>query len=132
MAYLGTFTEVGTVDTASIADGAVTDVKIDGMSSSKLTGALPAIDGSNLTGIDALPAQSGHSGKYLTTDATSASWATLDTDSNSTTKGLYEMSNTISSNYTITTGNNAMSAGPITVNSGVTVTVPSGSTWVIV
>jgi hypothetical protein len=34
-------------------------------------------DGSALTGIDSLPSQSGNSGKYLTTNGTSASWATL-------------------------------------------------------
>ena len=45
---------------------------------------------------------------------------------------IYENTNTITSNYTITTGSNAMSAGPITINTGVTVTVPTGSTWVIV
>ena len=38
---------------------------------------------------------------------------------------------TVSANYTIPTNYNAMTAGPITVNSGVTVTVPSGSTWVV-
>ena len=82
--------------------------------------------------IDALPDQTGNNGKYLTTDGTNPSWATLDTDANTTTKGLYEMANTISANYTIGTGNNAVSAGPITVNSGVSVTVPTGSRWVIV
>jgi len=45
---------------------------------------------------------------------------------------IYENSNTISANYTLTTGTNGMSAGPITINSGVTVTVPSGQSWVIV
>lgn len=39
---------------------------------------------------------------------------------------------TVSVNYTIPTNYNAMTAGPITVNSGVTVTVPSGSTWTVV
>ena len=82
--------------------------------------------------VDALPSQTGNSGKYLTTDGSAASWAVLDTDANTTTKGLYEMANTISANYTITSGNNAMSSGPITVASGVTVTVPTGSRWVIV
>ena len=81
--------------------------------------------------VDALPTQAGNAGKYLTTDASNASWATLDTDANSTTKGLYEMSNTISVNYSISSGNNALTAGPITINSGVSVTVPTGSTWVI-
>jgi len=41
-------------------------------------------------------------------------------------------SKTVQSNYTIPTNDNAGSFGPITVNSGVTVTVPSGSTWSIV
>ena len=45
---------------------------------------------------------------------------------------FYENSTTVTANYTITTGQNAMSAGPITVNSGATVTIPSGSTWSIV
>ena len=45
--------------------------------------------------------------------------------------GIIENNATISTSYTITTGNNAHSTGPITVASGVTVTVPSGSNWVI-
>ena len=45
---------------------------------------------------------------------------------------IYENSQTISNDYTVTSNKNAMSAGPITVNSGVTVTVPSTSTWTIV
>jgi len=41
----------GSVTTATINDGAVTNAKIDTMAASKLTGALPAIDGSSLTGL---------------------------------------------------------------------------------
>ena len=40
----------GTVTAGKIASGAVTDAKIAGMAASKLTGALPALDGSALTG----------------------------------------------------------------------------------
>lgn len=47
-------------------------------------------------------------------------------------KVFFENDQTVTTNYTITAGKNAMSAGPITINSGVTVTVPSGSNWVIV
>ena len=50
---------------------------------------------------------------------------------NTTSNGLYEHAHTISANYTIGTNNNAISAGPVSVNSGVSVTVPSGSTWVV-
>jgi hypothetical protein len=45
---------------------------------------------------------------------------------------IIETTGLISANYTITTGKNGMSAGPITLGSGVTVTVPSGSRWVVV
>jgi|TARA_B110000908_G_C9997875_1_gene332778 hypothetical protein len=45
---------------------------------------------------------------------------------------FYENAQTLSSNYTITTNKSAMSAGPITLASSVTVTIPSGSRWVIV
>lgn len=45
---------------------------------------------------------------------------------------FFENDITVTANYTITTNKNAMSAGPITINSGVTVTVPSGSTWTVV
>ena len=38
----------------------------------------------------------------------------------------------VTTNYTITTGRNAMTAGPITINSGITVTIPTGQTWTIV
>ena len=40
--------------------------------------------------------------------------------------------NTISENYTFDTGYNGVSAGPVTIASGFTVTVPSGSAWSIV
>jgi len=45
---------------------------------------------------------------------------------------FYENSQTVSSSYTITTNKSAMSAGPVTLNTSVTVTIPSGSRWVIV
>ena len=78
-----------------------------------------------------LPAADGSSGYALTTDgAGTLSWAAA--GGNVTTKGLFENANTISANYSITSGNNAISAGPVTVNSGVSVTVPAGSVWTIV
>lgn len=52
-------------------------------------------------------------------------------DVNAAVGFLYENDQTVTSSYTLTAGKNAMSSGPVTVNSGVTVTVPSGSRWVI-
>ena len=45
---------------------------------------------------------------------------------------IYENSQTISNDYTISTNKNALSAGPITIANGVTLTVPSGSVYTIV
>ena len=46
--------------------------------------------------------------------------------------GLVVNSNTVSVSYSIPSGSGAVSAGPMTVNSGIAVTVPSGSRWVVV
>lgn len=48
------------------------------------------------------------------------------------TQGMFLNANTITANYTVPAGVNALSAGPITQNPGVTVTVPAGQAWVIV
>jgi len=45
---------------------------------------------------------------------------------------FYENQITVTANYTITTNYNAGTFGPVTINSGVVVTVPSGSVWTIV
>lgn len=47
------------------------------------------------------------------------------------TNGIFVNSQTIAASYSIAAGNNAISAGPVTVSSGQTVTVASGSVWVI-
>jgi len=50
----------------------------------------------------------------------------------SATNGLFVNNATVGSNYTIPTGYNALSAGPVTISSGVSVTIPSTSKWVVV
>ena len=130
-------------------------------------------------GFNALaPSQTSNSGKYLTTDGTNSSWATVvsgasisnDTTTSTNlyplfaaatsgvpttiytgnTKYLYKPSTgelsapvhistngininsaTVSASYTIASGNNGFSVGPITVASGQAVTVASGQRWVV-
>ena len=65
---------------------------------------LPALNGSNLTGLE----------------STVASGC------------IYENNKTISSNFTTSTTKNSMSAGPITIAAGVTLTIPNGSIYTIV
>jgi len=47
-------------------------------------------------------------------------------------EGYTENDATIDVSSTINTGRNAISAGPVTLASGITVTVPSGSVWTVV
>jgi hypothetical protein len=124
------------------------------------------------------PSQTSNSGKYLTTDGTNSSWATVAagaaiSNDTSTATNLYPMfaaatsgtpttlytskakylykpstgelsasahvsSNgihvnnaTVSASYTIASGNNGLSVGPVTVASGQSVTVSTGQRWVI-
>jgi len=127
--------EVTGATTLTIADNVVDEANLK-VSNTPTNGYFLSAQSGNTGGmtwaeVDALPSQSSNSGKYLTTNGSAASWAVLDTDANTTTKGLYEHAHTIAANYSITSGNNAMTAGPITINSSVSVTIPSGSTWVI-
>ena len=74
------------VQTADIANSAVTDAKIAGLTSSKLTGALPAISGANLTGLPA-GGISDLNVWYLTTSFSGnadpmVNWAKYDLDNN--------------------------------------------------
>jgi hypothetical protein len=48
------------------------------------------------------------------------------------TNGIQINANTVATSYTIATGNNGLSAGPVSVNTGVTVTISTGSTWTVV
>jgi hypothetical protein len=44
---------------------------------------------------------------------------------------IVESSNTIYSNYTLSTGRNGYSVGPVTVLTGKSITVPTGQKWVV-
>lgn len=80
--------------------------------------------------VDALPSQTGNNGYYLTTDGSSASWAELQAGASA---GMFwENDQTLTTSYSITSGKNALSAGPVSLATGVTVTIPSGSNWTIV
>lgn len=79
--------------------------------------------------VQGLPSQTGNAGKYLTTDGSTASWSATGAAANGS---IYINNQVVSSNYTIAAGTNGFSVGPITVNSGVTVTVSSGQRWVVI
>ena len=90
-----------------------------------------AINASGALGVGSTPSY-GTSGQVLTSGGTGAA-PTWTTPTASAAGGMFwENDITLTADYTITTNKNAMTAGPITINSGVTVTVPSTSTWTIV
>tara|TARA_B100000073_G_scaffold311448_1_gene284533 strand:+ start:443 stop:862 length:420 start_codon:yes stop_codon:yes gene_type:complete len=76
----------------------------------------------------------GTSGKTLVSDGTDISWgeAAAGATGGGSDKCFWENSNTITTSYTISNNMNAGTFGPVTVNSGATVTVGSGETWVII
>jgi hypothetical protein len=81
-----------------------------------------------------LPVNDGNANQILLTDGSGVlSWVDKPQGAvgGGTDNWAVEHDNTISTSYTINTGKNVISAGPLTVNSGATVTVPSGSNWVI-
>ena len=73
------------------------------------------------------PSQTGNSGKFLTTDGTDSSWATIVTGGGPITQNA----DVITTNQTIASGSNGLSVGPMTINTGVTVTVATGQTYVV-
>lgn len=72
----------------------------------------------------------GTSGQVLTSAGSGAAptWTTISTGGGP----ISFNSTTISTNQTVSSGNNGFSVGPMTINSGVTVTVASGQRWVTI
>ena len=59
-------------------------------------------------------------------------WELLNPSLSIAPNGMFVNSQTVVADYTVASGYNALSAGPITINGGVTVTVTSGSSWAVV
>ena len=70
-------------------------------------------------------------GTYIGSAPTVAVAAAVPTGGGSD-KVFWENDQTITTDYTVTDAQNAMTAGPVTINSGITVTVGSGETWTVV
>ena len=126
---------LGTAATLDVGTSANNVVQLDG------TGALPAVDGSNLTNVSSVANLNDLTdvdttgvadGETIVYNSGTSSWEPGQAGGNSTTFSLFEHANTITVNYSITSGNNAIAAGPVDIDSGVTVTIPTGSRWVIV
>ena len=120
----------GSIDTAHIADNQVSLAKMAGLARGKI------IYG-NASGDPAALAV-GSSGQVLKSDGTDISWgdAAAGATGAGSDKIFWENGPTVTQSYTIagnaSTAMNAMSAGPITINNSVTVTIGANQTWTIV
>jgi hypothetical protein len=108
---------------------------------SNVTWTLPSADGAsgqvlqtNGSGVlsfaafTGLPSQTGNAGKYLTTDGVNASWTSTGAAAGG---AIYVNDDVISQNYTIASGQNGFSVGPMTIVSGYSVTISPGQRWVV-
>ena len=116
----------GSIDEAHIADNQVSLAKMAGLARGKIIYGNASGDPTALT--------VGSSGQVLKSDGTDISWgdAAAGATGAGSDKIFWENGQTVTQNYTITNNQNAMSAGPITINNSVTVTVGDGETWTIV
>ena len=84
-----------------------------------------------------LPGSDGTNGQALITNGSGTlSFGTVSGGGGGATGGgtdqvFNENQNTVTTSYTLSTNRNAVSVGPITINTGATVTVPTNARWVV-
>ena len=112
----------------------VTDAKFNGTVG--IAGTLTYEDVTNIDAIGIITARAGInvSGGTITGDGSGLTGlpAGAPVGGASTNTVFFENDNSVDVSYTISSGKNAMAAGPIAIKSGITVTVPSGSFLTIV
>ena len=112
----------------------VTDAKFNGTVG--IAGTLTYEDVTNIDAIGIITARAGInvSGGTITGDGSGLTGlpAGAPVGGASTNTVFFENDNSVDVSYTISSGKNAMTAGPIAIKAGVTVTVPSGSFLTIV
>ena len=126
------------IQTSAIADNAVNSAKIgvdvivaDDLAANSVTVSEiqdGAVTAAKLAPGAAVPDQTGHAGQFLTTDGTTADWA----NTGAINDVFWENAQTLATSYSIPNGKSAVTAGPVTLGSGVTVTLGATSRWVVV
>ena len=120
-----------TVTSAKIVDGAIVNADIN--ASAAIAGSKLADDSVTEAKLDIHAAPSG-TDKVLGYTSNGMEWveSAAGATGGGTDKIFWENGQTVTTNYTITNGYNAMSAGPVTINNGVAVTIGTGENWTIV
>ena len=120
-----------TVTSAKIVDGTIVNADIN--ASAAIAGSKLADDSVTEAKLDIHAAPSG-TDKVLGYTYNGMEWveSAAGATGGGTDKIFWENGQTVTTNYTITNGYNAMSAGPVTINNGVAVTIGTGENWTIV
>jgi hypothetical protein len=119
-----------TWDGSNVQIGAQGDLRFaDSDSSNYVALQAPSTVASNVT--FTLPSADGSSGQVLQTNGSGALSFTTVSSPAKASGALIVNTTTVSENYTVPTGSNAFSVGPITVSSGYAVTVSSGQRWLV-
>ena len=115
-----------TTDGANVTIGSANTLRFANLTSTRYVGfRANAIVAANVTWT--LPVTDGSSNQFLKTDGTGAlSWGSA-----ATANPILESAITISQNYTITSGSNGFSVGPVSVATGYAVTVGTGQVWLV-
>lgn len=120
-----------TWDGSNVQIGAQGDLRFaDSDSSNWVALQAPSTVASNVT--FTLPSADGSSGQVLQTNGSGTLSFTTVSSPAKASGALIVNTTTVSENYTVPTGSNAFSVGPITVSSGYAVTVSSGQRWVVI
>jgi hypothetical protein len=115
-----------TTDGANVTIGSANTLRFANLTSTRYVGfRANAIVAANVTWT--LPVSDGSSNQFLKTDGT----GTLSWGSAATASPILESSITISQDYTITSGSNGFSVGPVSVATGYAVTVGTGQVWLV-
>ena len=119
------------VTSAKIVDGTIVNGDIN--ASAAIAGSKLADDSITEAKLDIHAAPSG-TDKVLGYTSNGMEWveSAAGATGGGTDKIFWENGQTVTTNYTITNGYNAMSAGPVTINNGVAVTIGTGENWTIV
>ena len=146
----GTYPNFTITNTSPSTGGTVTSVDVSGGTTGLTTSGGPvtgsgtitlagtlgvANGGTGLTSLTANRVPSGNGTSALGNEADFTYDPSLNTVTASqvqASNGIFVNSATVSANYSIPSGSNAMSAGTINIANGITVTVPSGNAWIIV
>ena len=120
-----------TVTSAKIVDGSIVNADIN--ASAAIAGSKLADDSITEAKLDIHAAPSGTE-KVLGYTANGMEWveSAAGATGGGSDKIFWENGQTVTTNYTITNNYNAMSAGPITINNGISVTIGTGENWTIV